>query len=51
MFSSITRLFRAWRCYGAAVEELSHLSDRELADIGVHRSEISRLAWQHAQNC
>ncbi len=48
MFKSITRRFQAWRRYGAAMNELSHLSDRELADIGISRSEIPRIAWMDA---
>jgi|GEM_PF-144881 uncharacterized protein YjiS (DUF1127 family) len=50
MLASIIRLFQAWKRYADAVQELSHLSDRELADIGVNRSEIQRLAWQHAHS-
>ncbi len=50
MFASIVRLFHTWKRYGDAMQELSHLSDRELADIGINRSEIQRLAWQHAHN-
>jgi len=50
MLASIIRLFRAWRRYRDAVQELSYLSDRDLADIGVNRSEIQRLAWQHAHS-
>ncbi len=50
MLASIIRLFQAWKRYGEAVRELSYLSDRELADIGVNRSEIQRLAWQHAHS-
>ncbi|HMK70593.1 MAG TPA: DUF1127 domain-containing protein [Xanthobacteraceae bacterium] len=48
MFASIVRLFQMWRRYAEATRELSGLNDRELADIGVNRSEIQRLAWQHA---
>ncbi len=50
MLASIIRLFQAWKRYGDAMRELSYLSDRELADIGVNRSEIQRLAWQHAHS-
>jgi uncharacterized protein YjiS (DUF1127 family) len=50
MLASIIHLFQAWKRYGEAVRELSYLSDRELADIGVNRSEIQRLAWQHAHS-
>ena len=49
MFMSIARLFHAWKRYGEAVQELSHLSDRELADIGISRSDIQRLAREHAK--
>jgi uncharacterized protein YjiS (DUF1127 family) len=31
------------------VRELSNLNDRELADIGITRSDIPRLAWEHAK--
>jgi uncharacterized protein YjiS (DUF1127 family) len=50
MFASIARLFHAWRRYDAAVRELSHLSDRELADIGISRAEIERIAFEHARS-
>jgi uncharacterized protein YjiS (DUF1127 family) len=49
MLLSIVRLLHAWKRYGSAVQELSSLSDRELADIGITRSDIPRLAWEHAQ--
>jgi len=49
MFKSIARRFHTWRRYGVAVNELSHLSDRELADIGISRSDIARIAWNSAQ--
>jgi len=48
MFTAIARFFESWKRYGAAVDELSHLSDRELADIGISRSDIQRIAWEHA---
>jgi uncharacterized protein YjiS (DUF1127 family) len=44
MFSSIARLFHAWKRSGDIRRELSHLSDRELADIGITRSDIDRIA-------
>ncbi len=31
------------------MSELSALSTRELADLGLHRSMIRRVAWQEAQ--
>ncbi len=49
MLSPLIRLFRAWRRYEASVRELSRLGDRDLADIGVTRSDISRIAWDTAR--
>jgi uncharacterized protein YjiS (DUF1127 family) len=49
MLLSILRLFSAWKRYGVAVDELSHLSDRELADIGITRGDIPRIAWEQAR--
>ena len=48
MLTSIARLFYSWKRYGEAMQELSHLSDRDLADIGISRSDIQRVAWEHA---
>ena len=48
MLSHLIRLFRAWRRYETSLRELSRLGDRELADIGVSRSEIPRIAWETA---
>jgi len=50
MFTSIARLFETWKRCGAAMNELSHLSDRELADIGISRSDIHRIAREHAHS-
>lgn len=49
MFSAILDFYHSWKRYGTAVSELSHLSDRQLADIGISRSDIPRIAWEHAQ--
>ncbi len=49
MLMAIIRYLQAWKRYGNAVQELSPLSDRELADIGITRSDIPRIAWEHAQ--
>jgi uncharacterized protein YjiS (DUF1127 family) len=43
---SITNWFESWKRYRAAVRELSHLTDRELADLGLQRSEIDLVARQ-----
>jgi uncharacterized protein YjiS (DUF1127 family) len=49
MFASIARLLNVWKRYGTVRRELSHLSDRELADIGITRSDIDRIASDYAQ--
>ena len=33
-----------YRVYRATVQELSQLTDRELADLGIHRSSINGIA-------
>ena len=48
MFTAIARYFRAWKRYDNAMHELSLLTDRELADIGVSRGDIPRLAREHS---
>jgi uncharacterized protein YjiS (DUF1127 family) len=50
MITSFVRLLRSWRDYGAAVRELSALNDRELADLGISRSDIDWVARQHARD-
>jgi uncharacterized protein YjiS (DUF1127 family) len=49
MFASIVRAFQEWRRYHQSLSELSRLGDRQLADIGVSRSDISRLARSSAR--
>jgi uncharacterized protein YjiS (DUF1127 family) len=44
MLLSLIRLIRAFRDYQRNVTELSQLTDRELADIGLDRSDIPRVA-------
>jgi uncharacterized protein YjiS (DUF1127 family) len=48
ILNHIVRAIRRWRRYQASLRELSQLGDRELADIGVSRSDIRRLAWESA---
>jgi uncharacterized protein YjiS (DUF1127 family) len=43
--AKLIRLYRAWRSYERSLSELSRLDDRELADIGISRSEIPAVAW------
>jgi uncharacterized protein YjiS (DUF1127 family) len=49
MLTSFIRYVQAMREYGAAVRELSSLNDRELADMGITRSDIPRIARDHAR--
>ena len=35
---------RRWKRYSRTVSELNHLSNRELADLGLTRSDIPRIA-------
>ena len=48
MFTAIARYFRGWKSYDKAMQELSYLTDRELADIGISRCDIPRLAREHS---
>jgi uncharacterized protein YjiS (DUF1127 family) len=48
MFTSIVRHYEAWRRHEAVRRELSQLTDRELADIGITRSDIERIASEEA---
>ena len=49
MFASLIRLIHQWKQYNRSLNELSRLGDRELADIGIVRSDIEAVAWQSAQ--
>jgi uncharacterized protein YjiS (DUF1127 family) len=48
MLVAIIRFLESWRRYNASLRELSQLGDRELADIGISRSDIPRVAWDAA---
>lgn len=50
VFSNLVRLVRTWRSYDKSLRELSRLGDRELADIGISRSDIQRVAWENARH-
>ena len=38
------------RVYRQTLNELLALSDRELADLGLHRSQLRSIAWQAAHD-
>lgn len=44
MLPSLIRMIQSFRDYRRNLSELSQLSDRELADIGLDRSDIPRVA-------
>jgi uncharacterized protein YjiS (DUF1127 family) len=48
MLLLIIRFIKAWKAYNITLRELGALSDRELADVGISRSDIPRVAWDHA---
>jgi uncharacterized protein YjiS (DUF1127 family) len=48
MLVAILNFLHAWRRYNASLRELYQLGDRELADIGITRSDIPRVAWESA---
>ncbi len=45
MLAQIGRFLRQWRSYNKSLRELSQLGDHELADMGISRSDIPRVAW------
>jgi uncharacterized protein YjiS (DUF1127 family) len=49
LLARLIRAFRAWRNYDRSVRELSRLNDRELADIGITRSDIRTVARSGAK--
>ena len=48
MFAALVRFIQEWKRYNQSLSELSRLGDRELADIGISRSDIPRIAWNAA---
>ena len=47
-FASLREAWARYRLYRQTVSELVGLSDRELADLGLHRSHIRSVAREHA---
>jgi uncharacterized protein YjiS (DUF1127 family) len=49
LLSVLTRRYRKWRRYDQGLSELARLTDRELADIGISRGDIHRIARENAR--
>ena len=49
LLSQIMRFLRQWRRYNKSLRELSQLGDHELADMGIYRSDIPRVAWESSE--
>jgi uncharacterized protein YjiS (DUF1127 family) len=48
--SHLIGVYRQWRRYNQSLRELNRLGDRELADIGISRGDIPRVAWDNAEH-
>ena len=48
MIKTFTAKLHAWRRFRESVRELSRLSDRELNDLGIGRSDIEEIVRQGA---
>ena len=48
LVAGLVRMLRGWRRYDEYLRELNRLDDRELADIGIARCDIQRVAWESA---
>jgi uncharacterized protein YjiS (DUF1127 family) len=45
----IRKTLRKWHSYKQTMRELNALDNRQLADLGISRGDIERLAREHAQ--
>ena len=50
MFEVLKSRYSTWKRYARTVQELEALSTRELADLGISRSDIPRLAREAARS-
>jgi uncharacterized protein YjiS (DUF1127 family) len=50
MFEVLKSRYSAWKRYARTVQELESLSNRELADLGITRSDITRLARESVRS-
>ncbi len=48
MTNKLVTTYRAWRKYRQTYNELMRLSPRDLADVGIRRSDIPSIARQSA---
>lgn len=49
MFEVLKTRYSTWKRYSRTVSELESLSNRELADLGISRADIHRLAREAAR--
>jgi len=49
MFGTISERYSRWQRYNRTVNELNSLSNRDLADLGIARGDISRIARESAR--
>ena len=47
--SHLVQAYQQWRRYNLNLRELNRLGDRELADIGLTRGDIPRVAWEKSE--
>lgn len=50
MFEVLKSRYNRWKRYNRTVAELESLSNRELADLGIVRSDIHKLARQASRS-
>lgn len=48
LIGGLSQRFARYRTYRRTLDELESMSDRELADIGLHRSQLRGIAWRSA---
>jgi uncharacterized protein YjiS (DUF1127 family) len=49
MFETLKTRYAKWQRYSRTVTELTSLSNRELADLGIARGDINRIAREAAR--
>ena len=50
MFESLKSRYSSWKRYSRTVKGLDSLSNRDLADLGISRADIPRLAREAARS-